>query len=100
MVRDAFLSRIKTISSNAMTYRLPVEAVLVNAVCMAEETGEAVKEIRRLLGFARTQGSRKRCAQELADVIISTYVTADMLGFDLDAEVAEKLEEIKERGGL
>lgn len=101
MNREDFEERIRAIAAEAMVQRSTYdEAVLVNALCVTEEAGEAVKEIRRHMGFGRKVSPITRVAEELADVIISAWVTAEMLNIDLWWAIEHNLEHIKERGGL
>ena len=76
------------------------KAVLVNLACMAEECGEAVAEVRRLLGHARYGTTVDKVSEELADVVIATLVTAKLLGVDMETSVARKLGDIEKRGGV
>jgi len=73
--------------------------VLLNTLVIAEEAGEAVQKIRRHLGLGRSEASIDEVAEELADVIISTAVTAALLGIDIDQAVDTKLDRIIDRGG-
>lgn len=65
-----------------------------------EETGEAAKAGRAYFGMARDDGNYHDLRLELADVVITARVTAELLGFDLEAAVVEKLDIILDRGGL
>jgi NTP pyrophosphatase (non-canonical NTP hydrolase) len=69
-------------------------------LCLAEEVGEAVQAYRRATGRARSEGSWADVAEELADIVIVTRVTAELAGIDLDAAIKSKLETIKARGGV
>lgn len=75
-------------------------AVEIQALVVAEEAGEAIKEIRRYIGAARSGSNRQLVTGELADVIISTEVLAALMSIDLDKAVGDKLHEIEARGGL
>jgi NTP pyrophosphatase (non-canonical NTP hydrolase) len=74
-------------------------AMLNNGLVLAEEAGEAVQAMRRFMGYARTAGSLGAVAEELADVVITAYVTADLYAIDLADAVSAKLVMIEERGG-
>lgn len=101
MNHEDFEERIRAVAAEAMVRRSTYdEAVLVNALCVTEEAGEAAKEIRRHMGFGRGVSPITSVAEELADVIISAWVTAEMLNIDLWWAVERKLEHIKDRGGL
>jgi NTP pyrophosphatase (non-canonical NTP hydrolase) len=76
------------------------ERVMLQTLCVAEETGELVKEMRLYLGLARSDGSIFDVGRELADVYITLRVLAEMLGLDLMDEVGHKLGIIIERGGV
>lgn len=68
------------------------------ALCVAEEAGEFVGAYRRWAGMARRNGSWDDVKAELADVVITAYVTASILDFALDEEIGKKLEIIFSRG--
>jgi NTP pyrophosphatase (non-canonical NTP hydrolase) len=72
----------------------------VQMLCLAEETGEAIQAYRRASGNARRPGEWSTVAEEMADVVIVSYVTAAMAGIDLDAAIAAKLDAIEARGGI
>ncbi|TDE12646.1 MazG-like family protein [Jiangella asiatica] len=71
--------------------------VLANALCMAEEMGEAIQQIRRHLGLARSAATLEQVGEEMADVVISTAVTARLMGLDLAAHIDAKLDVAVER---
>lgn len=96
----SFQDRIHSITQTVIdTYSAGKEAILQQALVLAEETGESVKEVRRYLGFARSTSTCGKVGEELADVIIAAAVTADMLNIDLDEAIARKLHVIEQRGG-
>lgn len=66
-------------------------------ISLAEECGEFVGAARRYLGMARRTGTLDDVKSELADVIITAYVTAEVFGFHLDTAVEEKLSVIHSR---
>lgn len=72
----------------------------VQMLCLAEEVGEAVQAYRRATGRARAAASWETVAEELADVVIVSYVTAELAGIDLDAAIIAKLAAIEARGGV
>lgn len=70
---------------------LPAESADTRQVlAVAEEAGEFVGAYRRWAGLARRDGSWDDVEAELADVVIAAYVTAAVLGVDLDAAVRAK----------
>lgn len=73
---------------------LPVQQVLA----LAEEAGEFTKAYRRWAGLARHTGPWHEVEAELADVVITAYVTAHVLGIDLDAAARAKTEVVFTRG--
>lgn len=73
------------------------DSVITNALCMAEEVGEAIQQIRRYLGHARRSATLEQVGEEMADVVISTAVTANLMGVDLAAHIDAKLDEVMER---
>jgi NTP pyrophosphatase (non-canonical NTP hydrolase) len=59
-------------------------------LALAEEAGEFVGAYRRFTGLARRAGTAAQMHAELADVVITAYVTAAELGIDLDTELARQ----------
>jgi NTP pyrophosphatase (non-canonical NTP hydrolase) len=82
------------------------QARLVNAggtpeaawMALAEETGEFIGAMRRWRGLARRNGTEREAQDELADVIISAYCVASVMGWDADEIVTRKLEKTMTRG--
>jgi len=66
------------------------------AAKIAEETGEAINLVFKLMGFRResydVESVRKKLAGELADVWITTFVCAKVCHIDLWKAVREKVE--------
>ena len=73
---------------------LPAQQVLA----LAEEAGEFTAAYRRWAGLARRPGTWHDVEAELADVVITAYVTAHVLGIDLDAAARAKTEVVFTRG--
>jgi NTP pyrophosphatase (non-canonical NTP hydrolase) len=73
-------------------------ACVQQALALAEEAGEFVGAFRRWAGLARRTGTWADMVAELADVVITAYVTADVLGIDLDAAITAKSAVILARG--
>ena len=73
---------------------LPVQQVLA----VAEEAGEFTAAYRRWAGLARRSGPWHDVEAELADVVITAYVTAAVLGIDLDAAARAKAKVVFTRG--
>jgi NTP pyrophosphatase (non-canonical NTP hydrolase) len=65
------------------------------AAKIAEETGEVINLIFKLVGFRResydAEEIRKELGDELADVVITTYICARVCGVDLWKAVERKL---------
>jgi NTP pyrophosphatase (non-canonical NTP hydrolase) len=76
-----------------------IEGANGQILALTEEFGEFVAEYRRWSGQARRRGDRDKMELELADLVISCYITAHRLSIDLDARVAEKVTVILERPG-
>jgi NTP pyrophosphatase (non-canonical NTP hydrolase) len=76
----------------------PASAVNRQVLGLAEETGEFVGAYRRWSGQARRTGTAEEMHEELADVIITAFVTAHELGVDIQAVIAAKLRTIHTRG--
>ncbi len=72
----------------------------VQMLCLAEEAGEAIQAYRRASGQARQPGPWSAVADELADVVIVAYVTAELADIDLSTAITGKLAAIVERGGI
>lgn len=67
-------------------------------LAIAEEAGELVGAIRRYHGMARRTGTFEEMSDEWADVVITAYVTAAVLGIDPERAIDSKLERIYSRG--
>jgi NTP pyrophosphatase (non-canonical NTP hydrolase) len=76
------------------TKNLEVQQVL----CVAEEAGEFVGAYRRWSGMARRPGPFSDVEEELADVVITSFVMASVLEINLSAAMERKLEKIHTRG--
>jgi NTP pyrophosphatase (non-canonical NTP hydrolase) len=71
---------------------------LRQALALAEEAGEFVGAVRRHYGMARRAGPFADIEAELADVVITAFVTAHTMGIDLERAVGEKLGVVYTRG--
>lgn len=67
-------------------------------MALAEEAGEFVGAMRRWRGMARRSGTEAEAQAELADVIMSAYAMADVLGWDVDEIIQAKLKKVLSRG--
>jgi NTP pyrophosphatase (non-canonical NTP hydrolase) len=67
-------------------------------LALAEEVGEFVGAYRRWSGQARRRGTEAEARNELADIIISAYAMADVMGWDVDQLVETKVRKIMYRG--
>jgi NTP pyrophosphatase (non-canonical NTP hydrolase) len=76
----------------------PNQAVNRQVLTLAEEVGEFVGAYRRWSGQARRSGTAEPMHDELADVVITAFVTAHELGIDLNAVITAKLHTIHTRG--
>lgn len=76
----------------------PAQAVNRQVLGLAEEVGEFVGAYRRWSGQARRAGTVEEVHTELADMIITAFVTAHELGVDIQAVIAAKLDTIHTRG--
>ena len=73
-------------------------ARLVTTLSIAEEAGELVGAVRRYLGHARRSGDIEDIEQELADIVITAFVMAELFDIDLPAAIDGKLGVIYSRG--
>jgi NTP pyrophosphatase (non-canonical NTP hydrolase) len=71
---------------------------LRQALALAEEAGEFVGAVRRHYGLARRTGPFADVEAELADVVITAFVTAHTMGIDLERAMGEKLGVVYARG--
>ncbi|MFG2039702.1 MazG nucleotide pyrophosphohydrolase domain-containing protein [Dactylosporangium sp. NPDC048998] len=71
---------------------------LRQTLALAEEAGEFVGAVRRHYGMARRSGSFEDVEAELADVVITAFVTAHTMGIDLERAVGAKLGVVYTRG--
>ncbi len=67
-------------------------------LALAEEVGEFVGAFRRWSGQARRSDTREHVIEELADVVITAYVTAAEWDFDLERAIQAKLDVVFTRG--
>ena len=74
------------------------DSVSRQMMALAEETGELVGAVRRWAGMARRTGPFDDVEQEMADVIITAFVSVRVLGIDVTKAVNEKLAIIYSRG--
>lgn len=65
---------------------------------LAEEVGEFVGAMRRWRGMARRNGTEEEAQLELADVVISAYVMAEILGWNLAELIETKANKVLTRG--
>lgn len=77
--------------------RGPVPA-WAQALNVVGEAGEMAEAYRRATGHARRSSTMDEVADEMADVVIATYVFAQRVGVDLDEAIAAKYEKIMSRG--
>ncbi|GAA3456120.1 hypothetical protein GCM10018962_79540 [Dactylosporangium matsuzakiense] len=71
---------------------------LRQALALAEEAGEFVGAVRRHFGLARRTGPFSDVEAELADVVLTAFVTAHTLGVDLEQALRAKLDVVYTRG--
>jgi len=76
----------------------PSTAAIRQVLAVAEEAGEFVGAYRRAAGLARRPGNPDQVRAELADVVITAYVAAVVLGIDLDHAITDKLAVVFTRG--
>ena len=62
------------------------------------ETGEFAEAYARYAGMARRSGTLEDVAQELADVVITAYIAARVIGIDLDQAWHAKAQVVLSRG--
>jgi NTP pyrophosphatase (non-canonical NTP hydrolase) len=74
------------------------EAHLRQTLALAEEVGEFVGAVRRYYRMARRAGTFDDVEAELADVVLTAFVTAHTMGIDLEKALAAKLAVIYTRG--
>lgn len=77
------------------------ESLTRQMLAMGEETGEFLGAVRRFFGMARRAGTWEQVLGEWADVVITTFVTANILGISrsqMEAALAKKIDEIFTRG--
>lgn len=92
---------IQQIANNIKARQEPPRSTLdTQVLCLAEEVGEAIQAYRRATGRARSTATWQQVAEELADVVIVAYVTAELAEIDLEEAIDNKLKAIKARGGI
>lgn len=94
-----FIQRVyKEIEGQARQGATDSEWAASQAMCVAEEAGEFLKEYRRYWGFARKPGDRELMLEELSDVVISSFVMFAVLGEDAEEHIKKKLQKVITRG--
>jgi NTP pyrophosphatase (non-canonical NTP hydrolase) len=80
--------------------QIPPELFRANQIlALAEERGEAVKAYRRWAGLSRRTGTKQAFGEELADLIITAFITAAVFDeIDIVYTLKEKLDIIYTRG--
>jgi NTP pyrophosphatase (non-canonical NTP hydrolase) len=77
-------------------HNAPERHPVFQAAKIAEETGEAINLVFKLVGFRREsydlEETKEKLADELADVVITTFVCAKICGVDLWKAVDRKLD--------
>ena len=75
--------------------KAPVKNPVFQAAKIAEETGEAIKLVFKLVGFRRekydTEEIQETLGEELADVVLATFVCSKECGVDLWKALETKL---------
>lgn len=71
---------------------------LRQTLALAEEVGEFVGAVRRHAGMARRSGPFSDVEAELADVVLTAFVTAHTMGIDLRQALEDKLAVVYARG--
>lgn len=75
--------------------KAPVRHPVFQAAKIAEETGEVIKLVFKLVGFRREEYDiveiKETLRDELADVVITTFVCAKECGVDLWKALEKKL---------
>lgn len=88
-IRDGIMSANSAVSDDLFSQQ---------ALYLVEEVGEFVGALNRWRGLARRSGSFEDVAAELADVVISAFITAVVLGVDLPEWIQRKGAVITSRG--
>jgi len=81
--------------------RVPEKHPVFQAAKIAEETGEAINLVFKLVGFRREsyhiEEIRDKLSDELADIVITTFICAKVCGVNLWKAVERKLDTEIER---
>lgn len=76
--------------------KVPEKHPVFQAAKIAEETGEAINLVFKLVGFRResyeVKEVKERLADELSDVVITTFICAKVCGIDLWDALNKKLD--------
>lgn len=88
----------KTIEANIEAAGFDESPTVRQVLALAEEVGEFVGAFRRWSGQARRSGSFEDVESELADVVITAFVTAEVLGIKLEQQISRKFDVIMNRG--
>jgi len=76
--------------------KAPEKHPVFQAAKIAEETGEAINLVFKLVGLRReiydVEETKKKLSDELADIVITTFVCSKVCGVDLWKAVDRKLD--------
>ena len=90
-LKDKFERLLKIFNEKA-----PEKHPVFQAAKIAEETGEAINLVFKLVGFRResydVEEIRQKLSEELADVVITTYICSKVCDVDLWKAVERKLD--------
>jgi NTP pyrophosphatase (non-canonical NTP hydrolase) len=96
---DVDLGSAAALIVDHLRQHFPSESETIRQVlALAEEAGEFVGAYRRYAGMARRTGPWSDVEAELADVVITAYVNAEVMGIDLDSAITSKLGVVFSRG--
>lgn len=100
-MNSVFLARVRQITTAIENSDTEPSTLRYRQVLqLADEVGEFIHAWRRWNGNSRTTGTQSQAEAELADIVITAYVSALILGLDLETALAEKLCVIEDRFGL
>jgi len=75
--------------------------VLLQLAKMSEETGELIKEVLKTINMVREEkmdvNNIQKIESELADVIITAIITAEVLNLDLEQLLEKRISELNNR---
>jgi NTP pyrophosphatase (non-canonical NTP hydrolase) len=94
---NAFASKEISRIRHALKLVDPNKLALAVAVKLSEETGELSSQVLRQQGLQRKDKKQGNLDEEVADVIITSFILASATGVDVESALRNKMQKIDDR---